>query len=84
VGRLQGVFRGIQDTRTPFYATLLANGVNILLAPLLIFQLHWGAPGAAWATVAGEVRALGCAPHVSCMDAACCALTAYGRHARHA
>jgi Na+-driven multidrug efflux pump len=26
---LQGCFRGLQDTRTPFYATLAANALNI-------------------------------------------------------
>ena len=51
---LQGVFRGIGDTRTPFVATVTANALNILLDPVLIFLLGWGAPGAALATVASQ------------------------------
>jgi Na+-driven multidrug efflux pump len=50
----QGVFRGLQDTRTPLYASLLANVINVSAAPVLIFGLHQGVAGAAWATVIGE------------------------------
>ena len=34
---LQGVFRGLQDTRSPLAATMASNTINIILAPLLIF-----------------------------------------------
>ena len=50
-------FHGRGETRVPMVATLLANGVNILLDPLFIFG-GWGIPalgvgGAALATVLG-------------------------------
>ena len=35
-------------------ATVTANALNILLDPVLIFLLGWGAPGAALATVASQ------------------------------
>jgi multidrug resistance protein, MATE family len=39
------------DARAPMYATILANSVNIGLAWVFVFKLHWGVAGAAWATV---------------------------------
>jgi putative MATE family efflux protein len=44
------VFRAQGDTMTPFKAIGLANTVNILLDPILIFALGWGISGAAIAT----------------------------------
>ncbi len=55
---LQGIFRGLGDTRTPLTATVAANGLNILLDPIFIFVFGWGAPGAALATVLSQVRSL--------------------------
>lgn len=49
-----GIFRGFQDTRTPFRVTLGLNVVNLVLDPVLIFGLGWGLKGAAWATVAAQ------------------------------
>jgi putative MATE family efflux protein len=49
-----GVFRGIQDTRTPLWITLGLNVVNLVLDPLFIFGLGWGLEGAAWATVIAQ------------------------------
>jgi putative MATE family efflux protein len=49
-----GVFRGLQDTRTPFVVTAALNAVNLVLDPLLIFGLDWGIQGAAWATVVAQ------------------------------
>jgi Na+-driven multidrug efflux pump len=51
---MQGVYRGLGDTRTPLYGTLACNAINVVLAPLLIFSLGWGVRGAAIATVASE------------------------------
>lgn len=52
---LSGYFQGRGDTRTPMVGTLLANGLNLVLNPLLIFgwgPLHGlGAAGAALASV---------------------------------
>jgi MATE family multidrug resistance protein len=48
-------FQGRGDTKTPMHATLVGNGINILLDPLLIFGLYGfprlGVAGAATATV---------------------------------
>ncbi|TVR58980.1 MAG: MATE family efflux transporter, partial [Gemmatimonadales bacterium] len=49
-----GIFRGVQDTRTPFRITLLLNLVNLVLDPLLIFGFGWGLEGAAWATLVAQ------------------------------
>ena len=55
---LQGVFRGLADTRAPLTATLVANVVNIALEPLFIFTLGWGVKGAATAVVVSQVVAV--------------------------
>lgn len=52
---LQGVFRGLADAKTPLYASIAANSINIALAPLLIFVLGWGVKGAALATVLSQM-----------------------------
>jgi putative MATE family efflux protein len=44
------VFRAQGDTVTPFKAIAIANTINILLDPLLIFTFGWGIAGAAIAT----------------------------------
>lgn len=51
----QGVFRGLQDTKTPFYATAASNAINILIVPLFIYTLGWGVKGAAAATVLAQL-----------------------------
>ncbi|GAB4812989.1 hypothetical protein N2152v2_000035 [Parachlorella kessleri] len=50
----QGVFRGLQDMRTPLGITLGANAINLGLDMLLILGLGWGVSGAATATCAAE------------------------------
>jgi MATE family multidrug resistance protein len=55
---LSSFFRGIGDTRTPLYATLAANGLNLVLDFALVFGL-WGFPklgvvGAGIATAVSE------------------------------
>ncbi|GMH32930.1 hypothetical protein BSKO_00764 [Bryopsis sp. KO-2023] len=53
-----GAFRGLLDTKTPFYVALGANAVNVVLNPFLIFGIgpfpHLGIEGAALTTVAAE------------------------------
>lgn len=39
---MQGVHRGLADTRTPFYATLASNGLNVVLGYGLIFTAGLG------------------------------------------
>ena len=53
---LQGVYRGLGDTRTPLYATVASNLVNIVLGYLLVFSAGLGIRGAALATVCSQVR----------------------------
>lgn len=49
-----GIFRGWQDTRTPFVVALVLNAVNLVLDPVLIFGLGWGLAGAATATAVAQ------------------------------
>ena len=55
---LSSFFRGIGDTRTPLYATLAANAVNVVLDYGLIFGKfglpEWGVAGAGTATAIAE------------------------------
>lgn len=51
----QGVFRGLQDTKTPLVITLVANSVNFVLDPVLIYGFHMGVKGAALATAFAEI-----------------------------
>jgi Na+-driven multidrug efflux pump len=51
------VYRGLQDTATPFYATLAANALNVVLGWAFIFGLGLGVKGAAAATVTAQVSA---------------------------
>jgi MATE family, multidrug efflux pump len=48
---LREVRYGVGDARLPMVATVIANLVNIALACAFVYGLHWGAAGAAWATV---------------------------------
>jgi MATE family multidrug resistance protein len=50
-----GAFRGHQDTRTPLIVAAGVNGINLVLAPILIFALGFGVEGAAIATVIAQV-----------------------------
>jgi MATE family multidrug resistance protein len=49
-----GVFRGHQDTRTPFVVTAGFNVINLVLDPLLIFTFGLGINGAAIASVIAQ------------------------------
>lgn len=48
-------FRGVLDTTTPLKISLLANLINVVLDPILIFKANMGVTGAALATLAAEV-----------------------------
>lgn len=54
---LNNVMRASGSPRKAMGTTLLAVGVNIVLAPLFIFVFHWGIRGAAFATVVAQVVA---------------------------
>ncbi|KAJ3674160.1 hypothetical protein LUZ60_006152 [Juncus effusus] len=51
---MQGVFRGLKDTKTPLYATVAGDLTNIILDPILIFVFHMGVSGAATAHVISQ------------------------------
>ncbi|MEU3745228.1 MULTISPECIES: MATE family efflux transporter [Streptomyces] len=53
---LDGILKGAGDTRTPMRLAFLANGLILVLDPLLIHA--YGVPGAALATVIGRTVAL--------------------------
>jgi putative MATE family efflux protein len=48
-------FRGVLDTVTPVKISLLANLINCILDPILIFTFRMGVPGAALATLVAEL-----------------------------
>ncbi|MFF8806876.1 MATE family efflux transporter [Streptomyces omiyaensis] len=53
---VDGILKGAGDTRTPMRLAFLANGLVLVLDPLLIHA--YGVPGAALATVLGRTAAL--------------------------
>ena len=46
-----GILRGLGDSKTPLYFVGLACVINIVLDFILVGYFHWGAAGAAIATV---------------------------------
>lgn len=51
---MQGVFRGLKDTKTPLYATVVGDLANIILDPIFMFVLKMGVRGAATAHVISQ------------------------------
>ncbi|KAG0494817.1 hypothetical protein HPP92_005811 [Vanilla planifolia] len=51
---MQGVFRGLKDTKTPLFAIVVGDVTNIILDPILIFVFHMGVNGAAIAHVISQ------------------------------
>jgi putative MATE family efflux protein len=54
-----GVLRGLQDTATTLWVTLLAVGTNLALSAYLVLVAGWGISGSAWATVLAEALSAG-------------------------
>ncbi len=54
-----GVLRGLQDTATTLWVTLISVLTNLALAAYLVLVAGWGITGSAWATVAAEAVAAG-------------------------
>ena len=51
---LSSIFRGLGDTKSPMYFVLVAGVFNIVLDYVFIGVFHWGAAGAAAATVISQ------------------------------
>ncbi|CAL4942657.1 unnamed protein product [Urochloa decumbens] len=51
---MQGVFRGLKDTKTPLYATVAGDAMNIVLDPIFMFVFQYGVRGAAIAHVLSQ------------------------------
>ncbi|CAI9262505.1 unnamed protein product [Lactuca saligna] len=51
---MQGVFRGLKDTKTPLYATVIGDVANIILDPIFMFACNLGVAGAAIAHVLSQ------------------------------
>ncbi|WVZ95164.1 hypothetical protein U9M48_040962 [Paspalum notatum var. saurae] len=51
---MQGVFRGLKDTKTPLYATVAGDAINIVLDPIFMFVFQYGVRGAAIAHVISQ------------------------------
>ncbi|XP_047320332.1 protein DETOXIFICATION 43-like [Impatiens glandulifera] len=51
---MQGVFRGFKDTKTPLYATVAGDVMNIILDPIFMFVFGLGVSGAAIAHVLSQ------------------------------
>lgn len=49
-----GAFRGLQNTRTPLMAALIANLIHVVLDPILIYSLGMGVAGAATASAIAQ------------------------------
>uniref|UniRef100_A0A0E0B640 Protein DETOXIFICATION n=1 Tax=Oryza glumipatula TaxID=40148 RepID=A0A0E0B640_9ORYZ len=51
---IQGIFRGLKDTKTPLLYSGLGNISAVLLLPFLVYSLNLGLNGAALATIASQ------------------------------
>ncbi|KAF9595982.1 hypothetical protein IFM89_006909 [Coptis chinensis] len=51
---MQGIFRGLKDTKTPLFATVAGDITNIILDPIFIYVLHMGVRGAAIAHIISQ------------------------------
>ena len=52
---MQGLVRGLGDTKWPFFTQSLASVVNILLDLLFVCVFHWDVAGVAWATMIAHI-----------------------------
>lgn len=53
------MYRGLRDTKTPFYATVVSNVLNVAMVPVFMFTLGLGVKGAALATVLAQLLPCG-------------------------
>ncbi len=52
---MQGLVRGLGDTKWPFFTLSLASVVNIVLDLLFVCVFHWDVAGVAWATTISHI-----------------------------
>ena len=45
---INAALRGSGDTRTPFFAMLLVDGLTIILSYIFVWHFNWGVEGLAW------------------------------------
>ncbi|MDR0367709.1 MAG: MATE family efflux transporter [Bacteroidales bacterium] len=55
---LNNILRATGYPKKAMKITIMTVGVNLILAPVFIFWLHWGIKGAAWATVIAQITGL--------------------------
>ncbi len=48
------ILRGLGDSKTPLYFTIIATFINILLDWVFIKEMGWGVAGAAWGTIIAQ------------------------------
>ena len=48
------ILRGLGDSKTPLYFTIIATFINIGLDWIFIVKMDWGVAGAAWATIIAQ------------------------------
>lgn len=51
---LASILRALGNSKTPLYFLIISAILNIVLDLMFIIVFHWGAPGAAWATVISQ------------------------------
>lgn len=51
---LASILRALGNSKTPLYFLIISAILNIVLDLVFIIVFHWGAPGAAWATVISQ------------------------------
>lgn len=52
---MQGLVRGLGDTKWPFFTLSLSSVVNIVLDLLFVCVFHWDVAGVAWATTISHI-----------------------------
>jgi putative MATE family efflux protein len=48
---MNGMIRGLGDSKWPLYALLISSALNIALDMIFVIAFHWDVAGVAWATV---------------------------------
>jgi len=54
---MNGLIRGLGDTKWPFYALVLSSIINVVLDLVFVIVFGWGVAGVAWATIISHTAA---------------------------